>query len=678
MKDMIDQTTDPDYYYHVAISRHILEHGLPHSLPQVKGTGWDILFSDKEFLFHQLTTLFYWIFGELGLRLVPLVVSFGTFSIMALRAFQRLPKKYALLPLVILFSEPYFLRRITMVRPHVLAIFFFTLLIYSLLTRKKYLVALSAALYTLSYHALQIPLMVLFAGVFTLSSADKERKKCLIALAIGLTIGIFINPYFPGNLMIIPQIIDIVLDTHKGSLPYGAELYPWISSSLLNYSLVTFLLCGFVLYNLGIPQKENARDNNPSDQKMLLVLASFFFAVSSMTPRGREYLIPCLFFIATFAIENRSAFHLTFKKLSLPFVTALLLTVLVQFALVKSDYSFLKQQETPNPILTALEKTPPDGTGHVLNCNWSDSPYIMYSRPKMTFLDIMDPSFLLREAPGLHLARTDLLNGHFADLYFSAKYVFKAKYVFCSENNLNDRLDHDPRFVRIYPDAPVKNKKDVYALFALNEKQQRSFFISSFLYQIAQAKPTLPSRWQSLSPSLPVSNNPLDQQKIEYFDFNKEFGAKQLVTKSEETTLDGKKMENGTINCVYVKPSPEDLGKHLGAEYLGIGGGPNFRVWINEKPLFESYGEPSSALMIQTLVPLPHPLKAQDDIKALICPGTSTQFFGVAMSFFTFDEIDSICKEKKSLDLLTRREKLEWPFKGESVKTCLANMAARR
>ena len=78
---MFDQMSDPDYYYHVAISRHILENGVPHTLPQVKGIGWDVLFSDKEFLYHQFTTLFYALFGEFGLRLLPFVLTGCTFLV---------------------------------------------------------------------------------------------------------------------------------------------------------------------------------------------------------------------------------------------------------------------------------------------------------------------------------------------------------------------------------------------------------------------------------------------------------------------------------------------------------------------------------------------------------------------------------------------------------------------
>lgn len=674
---MLDQTTDPDYYYHVAISRHILENGVPHTLPQVKGTGWDILFSDKEFLFHQLTTLFYWIFGEIGLRILPVVITAGTFVVFGIRAFQRLPLRYAFVPFLIFISEPYFLRRILMVRPQVLAVFFFTLLLYSFLTRRKYLVAISAALYTLSYHALQIPLLVLAAGLFASSSGDEARKKCLWALGIGLLVGVLVNPYFPGNVMIVPQIIDIVLGSHTGDLPYGAEIYPWKANYVLNYSLITFLLCGFSLYCLGNAKAKNDKEGLAADHKMLLVLSGLFFAVSCMTPRGREYLVPCLFFLAVFAIENRARFLIVLKPFKIPLIAALAVTVAVQWALVNNDFGFIFRKPSPPPVIEALNQIPADATGHVLNCNWSDSPFIFYARPKLTFLDIMDPSFLFREAKTLHIARKDFNENKFADPYFSAKYIFKAKYVLCQEEKLEERLDMDPRFKRLFPLEPVKGNKTAFGLFELKGEESQGIFANEFQYKIGLNSQ---APWISIQPALQHSGDANLKQRIDYFDFNRLLDRNLLVEKSKVDVVeaDGKKVSTGNINCVQVKPTPAEIKKHLGSEILGLGGGPNLRAWLNGKPLFESYGEPATASMIQTLVPLPKPLTAQDSVSVLVCPGTKTNFYGIAMSFFTQKTLDAICEEKGSIDSLSRRGQLDWPYKGDSVKTCLGNLAAKR
>ena len=50
---------DPDRSYHYALSRVVAEQGVPRTLPQVTGIGWDKAFFDKEFLWHQLTGLGY-------------------------------------------------------------------------------------------------------------------------------------------------------------------------------------------------------------------------------------------------------------------------------------------------------------------------------------------------------------------------------------------------------------------------------------------------------------------------------------------------------------------------------------------------------------------------------------------------------------------------------------------
>ncbi|MGZ3650875.1 MAG: hypothetical protein ACXWSC_06845 [Bdellovibrionota bacterium] len=61
---------DPDRYYHIALSKITAESGRPflRSLPQVEDLGWGDYFVDKEFLFHEVTTLGYVIGGERGVE----------------------------------------------------------------------------------------------------------------------------------------------------------------------------------------------------------------------------------------------------------------------------------------------------------------------------------------------------------------------------------------------------------------------------------------------------------------------------------------------------------------------------------------------------------------------------------------------------------------------------------
>jgi hypothetical protein len=675
---MLNQTVDPDYYYHVAISKQILEQGIPHSVPQATGIGWNILFSDKEFLFHQFSALFYYFLGEKGIQILPFVISAATALVMAWRSLKRLPLQYALLPFLIIAADPYFIRRMMMVRPQVLAIFFFTLLLYGLLSRRKFLVLIATILFTLSYHALQIPVLVLIAGLLTLNSKDVERRNCLAALGLGLVSGVLINPYFPGNLTIIPQIFDIVLGAqNKADLRYGAEIYPWQSNILLNYSLITFAILSFSLYCLGALKARQQESAEYRDQKMLVLLAFIFFAVSCMTPRGREYLIPCVFFLSIFAIEQRHELTRVFKSSKVPLaIITFVICVLAQFFLIHKEYSILTSgTDASKEMFALLDKIPADEKAHVFNCNWSHTPYIMYKRPQLTFVDIMDPSFLLREAKPLHQAREDFMKMKFTDPYFVTRHIFKAKYFVCDAAATNELFDKDPRFIRLYPENPVKMSQTTMALFMLPEQDHYRHFVTHYLYQVGQKESSANSNWRSIQAALPVSpdkNVPL--QPIDYFDFKLILGKNELV----QTVFSGSNGNEATLSCVTVQPDPSEMQKYQGAEYFGVGGGPNLRVWLNETPLFESRGEPEYATNIHTLIPLPHALTTKDHLKVMVCPGVTAKFYGVSLSFFTSNEINKLCEEKGSPDTLSQRSQLKWTYKGDSAKTCLANLAAKR
>src|SRR5262249_22798340 len=154
----------------------------------------------------------------------------------------------------------------------------------------------------------------------------REKWHCIIGGVAGLVIGILVNPYFPGNLALIPQVMGIVIGTQStGSLNYGAELYPQKTNDFLRLSL---LVCFSILagsYFQGAASDPRFREDrdDASDTKMFLYLAIVFFIVSMLTPRGRKYLLPSTAFLLTLCLKQRGD--------SLKFVVPLLVVAVGQF-----------------------------------------------------------------------------------------------------------------------------------------------------------------------------------------------------------------------------------------------------------------------------------------------------------------------------------------------------------
>jgi len=120
----------------------------------------------------------------------------------------------------------------------------------------------------------------------------------------------------------------------------------------------------------------------------------------------------------------------------------------------------------------AIDAIPPTPVGaKVFNCAWASSPFLLYRRPDLRFVDILDPSFLWLRAPALSDLRATLRSGRVPDPWATLRESFRADYVFCSDPALYYQLLRDARFVRLYPtrgDIPNDRRAlDLFYVFAL-------------------------------------------------------------------------------------------------------------------------------------------------------------------------------------------------------------------
>lgn len=655
---MLDQVSDPDYYYHVALSKQIAASGFPETVPQVKGIGWDILFTDKEYLYHVLTSFFYSWFGEGGLRLASVL----TFSIctlaLAYQSLKTLGLRLFLLPLFVLALDPYFIRRMIMVRPQTLAVLLFVFILIGFITQRKYLILFSSLFFALSYHGLQIPGLLIAASLFTSLVAKPAHIRLAGFCVVGLVAGGLLNPYFPGNLELLAQITNILRDTSENltGVAYGNEIYPWRTSEFLDFSLMSFTVLALAFVSLG-HLSTSSRENHREDYSQMLFLTvalCLFFAVAMITPRGREYLIPCSVLLAIQVLRHTPV---TGTVLLTLMAVAQVITISPQYEVI---FQSEKAMEPRLAMLEGLKKLPADEKAHVLNCNWSQSPYLMYTRPNMSFVDILDPSYLMIANKALHEARADFNHGRVSDLRFIASDVFKAQYVFCDINAINTNLDADPHFQRIFPEIPVAKSSSTFAIFKVQHSAPLDNFVRSFLYSLPESR----EQWLPLDADAPGAEHPVPTTYLNVL-------AKVPKDSLAQTSADNKER---VANCIYIKP--KDLSHHVGANHIGIGGGPNVRLWVNGDPLYESEGEQEQLRSMDLLIPLAKPLKASDTVTAMICPGVKQTYLGITLSFWTSEQMQNICAEK-SLQPSTETDTTQWAFKGIQEKNCLAPIAAR-
>jgi len=153
MSDRVAVGSNPDQWFHFAISR-MSQQGLVRALPQAEDVGWGRGFPEKEYLFHRVTAIAYSLGGERGV-----LRACRGISLLSLALLYLLCRRFAAAPIALaaviglVVANPFLLFRLGMIRPHVLAIFCFLLVLAALLRRSLLLGFAGALFFALAYHA---------------------------------------------------------------------------------------------------------------------------------------------------------------------------------------------------------------------------------------------------------------------------------------------------------------------------------------------------------------------------------------------------------------------------------------------------------------------------------------------------------------------------------------------
>jgi hypothetical protein len=443
---------DPDRHFHFAVARAWAEHGVPKTLPQVEGIGWNVEYVDKEFLFHLVTWLG-WLLGERGgviassALLAALIV---TLLYVLARAF--LGARESLLAVAAAVSCPMFLYRLALVRPHLLAIAA-TLLMLVGLTRTSWKVTFAAGvLFALGYHALYLPLALL--GLFLVLQGPTAWRSVLTGIG-GLVLGTVLNPYFPGTLETTWMTLTIAASKPTGNT-FGGELFPIQAHEFFgSYRVpVVMFLVSAVLAVLG-------RGTSGSRLRLTMVAsAGLFWVLCLRSARASEYAIPLT--VAAFASVANS---LPPMVLSLGLGFALMLNV----PLLSESAQVTQLDRYTMHIADAVDALPKEAAGQkVLNCTFPEGEVLLDRRPDVRFIDVLDPTYLERFDKERHQARLSLIDGSADDVRALVTQTFGAQYVICGYPKAKRVLDDHPDFVRLRPPPgpplPPGSGPSVYAV----------------------------------------------------------------------------------------------------------------------------------------------------------------------------------------------------------------------
>ena len=419
--------SDTDRFYHLGLSKLMAAHGLLRTLPQAEDLGWGRYFPDKEFGFHVLTGLAAWMGGSVWvLMLTPIL---GTAIIVCLYVQLTCvlrPWRAALLSLSVALLTAIFIFRLTLLRPHLLAILCFCLLLAGFLNRRAWLTFFAAAGFALSYHAFYVALAVI-AVALPLRIHQEPNKRAIWRWALaGVCVGILINPYFPSNLVMSWMHLQIALhvDVPPDALR-GNELHKLgIQEYLRTFGFLPFsVLAAAVLFAVRRLRPEPAN----ADSWFLLGVAAIFVALSLISVRAIEYAVPACILLIGYA--QRETHWRGWQWASL---VALLLLQGGEARRYYREIWSSPMDGGSRDYLRIIEAIPASAHGaKVFNCEWDLGGYLLDQRPDLRFVDLLDPVFLWKASPSKYQIRMGLLEGIYKDPQRLLRDVFKADYVLC-------------------------------------------------------------------------------------------------------------------------------------------------------------------------------------------------------------------------------------------------------
>ncbi len=571
---------DPDRSYHYALSRVVAEQGIPRALPQVAGIGWDKAFSDKEFLWHQLTGLGYRLAGERGVEAAGVLCTALLLcaAYACARAFAR-PLPALLWVAGLLGTQAFFAFRATLLRPYVLAIALALGLLAGVLHRRGWVCLLCAALFGLAYHALYVPAALLgLCAALALLLRERGWLRPVGFGAAGLVLGVVLNPYFPQTLFYTRLTLDIAL----GRMP-GPELLGTQGSELARLSLSAFaqlflggvLALGAVLAALGVPALRR-KVERPAAAALVAAVAAVFLLLAWASPRAAEYALP---FTAVALAAVASAYgRLAYALLAV---------------LVAANLPALLQSNAPQPIdryqretRAAISHLPAQGPGFVFHCGFDEGAYLLHQRPNLTLVDVLDPLFLALANPELARERQALIRGEQKDAWALLTRL-GAAYVICGYPLAVEQLDRDLAFERVWPPSPRAPEPGEGAR----------------IWRVlpdAQA----PARYRTGQKDAAA----LEELRL----YTPERGA---LDGTAQARLVQFPRTPAPVGCGLL--APEDRARVSGATAVAVGGGPFWRLFLNGKLLGEgrAHGRGPHA----RLLPLPAPLREADALILLVC-----------------------------------------------------------
>lgn len=383
---------DNDGYYHIKMAQLIREQGLKPSFVWLPLTILNRdAFYDHHLLYHLYLTLFTGGDLTLGAKLAAVAMPALAFAaIWWLLRGQGVP--WASLWSIGLFAvSQAFLYRMSMPRAQSASLLVLALGLHWLLQRRYRLLLPLGFAYVWLYDA--FPLLPAMAGVYVIAAFLTERRfewRALIYPAVGIGLGLVINPYFPANIAFIAN--HLMPKIGESAVSVGNEWYPYETWTLVENS--GFSLAAFLLGALALGWRGKRIDR--STLTTFLLAVAFGYLLFKARRFVEYYPAFALIFAALSAgpLLARETVAARFRRLiPVGLIAALIVPLVVTLGDARTAMARSKPADLYAAASTWLKQNTPPGS-MVFQTDWDDFTRLFFYDTSNLYTLGLDPTYM--------------------------------------------------------------------------------------------------------------------------------------------------------------------------------------------------------------------------------------------------------------------------------------------
>ena len=348
-----------------------------------------------------------------------------------------------------------FLYRMSMTRAQSGAVIILVLAVHWLLTGRHKWLAPLGFVFVWFYNA--FPLLLVVAGVYVVAEFMLARRVAWSALlfpAVGIALGVVVNPYFPENVIFIAG--HLLPKVGQSAVPVGNEWSPYETWTVVQNSGAA--LAAVLLGALALGWREERIDRATL---VGLGLAGVFGLMLFRSRRFVEYFPPFALIFLAFAAAPLLRGWLAQPAAGRPWrrlaPAAALVALAALLALTIRDARALVADSRPadlyaDAMLWLREEAPPGTT--IFQTDWDDFTRQFFYASDLRYINGLDPTFMQLYDETLYNEWVDITRGRRDTPGATIRDRFNAAYVFSDLNHdaFLDEAADDPVLEEVYRD----------------------------------------------------------------------------------------------------------------------------------------------------------------------------------------------------------------------------------